>query len=97
MDANRLVRSRPLRLVVALAYATTFVWLMPRNAYAVPALMIALGIPLIFRFVPPNLFYGQRTLRTLKGPEEHWYRQNVITGVAMVLIGVVWLLVLVVR
>jgi hypothetical protein len=97
MDADRPVRSKPLRLVVALAYATLFVWLMPRNAYAVPVLLIALGIPLIFRLVPRNLFYGQRTLRTLRGPEEHWYGQNVISGVAMVLIGIVWLLVLAVR
>ena len=97
MDANRLVSSKPLRLVVALSYATLFVWLMPRIAYGVPVLFIALGIPLMFRLVPRNPFYGQRTLRTLRGPEEHWYRQNVITGVAMVLIGIVWMLVLAVR
>ena len=66
----------------------------PRNAYTAPILFIALGIPLIFRLVPRNLFWGQRTLRTLRGPEEHWYRQNVITGVAMTHIGTVWLIVL---
>jgi hypothetical protein len=94
MDANRLVRSKPFRHVVALAYATLLVVYVPRNAYTLPILLIALGIPLIFRLVPRNLFWGQRTLRTLRGPEEHWYRQNVITGVAMTLIGVLWLIVL---
>jgi hypothetical protein len=62
-----------------------------RTAAAVPLLMIALGVPLVFRLVPRNWFYGQRTLRTLRGPEEIWYRQNTITGVAMLLIGIVWL------
>jgi hypothetical protein len=97
MDANRIVRSKPLRLVVALTYATLLVWLMPRTAYAIPVLLIALGLPLIFRLVPRNWFYGQRDWRTLRGSEETWYRQNTITGVAMTLIGVVWLAVLAVR
>jgi hypothetical protein len=55
-------------------------------------------VPLTFRLVPRNIFYGMRTWRTLvTGPDEHWYRQNVITGVAMVGIGLVWLTVLFVR
>ncbi len=97
MDASRLVRSKNLRLVVFLTYAVLLLVYMPRNAVTVPVLMIALGLPLAFRLVPRNLFYGQRTLRTLRGPEETWYMQNVITGVAMLLIGVVWLVVLAVR
>lgn len=97
MDVNRIVKSKNLRHVVALTYATLLLVYMPRNAFTAPFLFIALGIPLIFRLVPRNLFWGQRTLRTLKGPEEHWYRQNVITGVAMTFIGIVWLIVLAVR
>jgi hypothetical protein len=97
MDANRLVRSKPLRLVVFLAYAGLLLVYTPRNAVTVPVLMIALGLPLAFRLVPRNLFYGQRDWRTLRGREETWYMQNVITGVAMVLIGSVWLAVLAVR
>ena len=97
MDANRLVRSKPFRLVVALSYATLLLWLVPRTASAVPVLLVALGLPLIFRLVPRNWLYGQRDWRTLRGPEETWYKQNTITGVAMVLIGLVWLVVLVVR
>jgi hypothetical protein len=80
-----------------MAYALLLLVYMPRNAFTAPILLIALGIPLIFRLVPRNLFWGQRTLRTLRGPEEHWYRQNVITGAAMTLIGIVWLMVLAVR
>jgi hypothetical protein len=97
MDANRFIRSKNLRLVVFLAYALLLLVYMPRNAGTVPVLMIALGLPLAFRLVPRNLFYGQRDWRTLRGPEETWYMQNVITGVAMLLIGTVWLIVLAVR
>lgn len=97
MDASRLVRSKPLRLVLALSYATLLLWLMPRTAYAIPLLFIALGWPLIFRLVPRNWLYGQRDWRTLRGTEETWYMQNTITGVAMVLIGLVWLVVLAIR
>ena len=97
MDANRLVRSKPLRLVVALAYATAFVWLIPRTPAATPLLMIALGTPLVFRLVPRNWLYGMRTPLTMRGAEETWYRQNTITGVAMIVVGVVWLVVLAAR
>lgn len=97
MDASRIAKSKNLRLVVFLAYAALVLVYMPRNAVTVPLLMIALGLPLAFRLVPRNLFYGQRDWRTLRGREETWYMQNVITGVAMLLIGTVWLVVLAVR
>jgi hypothetical protein len=96
MDANRLVRSKPFRQVVALTYVTLLLVYVPRNGFTAPIFLFALGIPLIFRLVPQNLLWGQRTLRTLRD-EEHWYRQNVITGVAATLIGIVWLTVLAVR
>jgi hypothetical protein len=47
-----------------------------------------------FRLVPRNYLYGTRTSRSLWTTEEVWYRQNVITGVFMVGIGVTWLVVL---
>jgi hypothetical protein len=96
MDANQIVRSKPFRHVVALTYVTLLLVYVPRNAYTAPIFFLALGIPLIFRLVPQNLLWGQRTLRTFRD-EEHWYRQNVITGVAATLIGIVWLIVLGVR
>ena len=97
MDAHRLESSKPLRLAAAIAYAALLVWLLPTTAATGPILMIGLGLPLVFRLVPRNWLYGMRTPRTLLTTNETWYRQNLITGVAMVLIGVVWLAVLAVR
>lgn len=89
--------SKRVRLIVALVYATSLVgltfWLLPKSPATVPMLMIALGLPLVFRLVPRNYLYGMRSPRTLWTTEDTWYRQNVITGVVMVGIGVFWLLV----
>jgi hypothetical protein len=38
-----------------------------------------------------------RSPRTLWTTEETWYRQNVITGVVMVTVGIVWLAVVAAR
>lgn len=73
------------------------VWLVPKNETTGPILLIALGLPLIFRLVPRNWLYGTRTLRTLRGPEEAWYRQNIITGAVMVIVGVIWSVVVAAR
>ena len=100
MDANSVVTTKRLQLVIALLYATTVtagIWALGESAVSVPLLMIALGAPLIFRFVPRNYLYGMRFPRTLWTTEETWYRQNTITGVAMVLVGIVWLIVVAVR
>lgn len=97
MEATTRGPSTLLRLAVALAYPLLLWWIVPKNETTGPILLIALGLPLIFRLVPRNLLYGTRTLRTLRGPEETWYRQNVITGVAMVLIGVIWSVVIAAR
>ena len=86
-----------MRLLGALVYATSTVavalWMLPKSAATLPLLFIALGLPLVFRLVPRNYVYGTRTPRSLRTTEETWYRQNVITGVFMVGIGVVWLVV----
>src|SRR5262245_52682966 len=93
--------SKSARLVVAIAYAAAVtalaVWLFPRSAATGPLLFIALGLPLAFRLVPRNYLYGMRSPRTLWTTEETWYVQNVITGVVMVAIGVLWLLTLAVK
>ena len=100
MDANHLVGSKRARLVVAVIYASSLcalaVWL-SKSMVTVPSLMIALGLPLVFRLVPRNYLYGMRSPRTLWTTEEIWYQQNVITGVVMVAIGLIWLAVLVAR
>ena len=97
VTAIQLLGSKWIRLALALLYATALVWWTPRTNTATPVLLIALGWPLIFRLVPRNWLYGMRTPRTLWGSEETWYRQNVITGVVMVLIGAIWLGVLATR
>jgi hypothetical protein len=93
--------SNRVRLVVAYAYAAAVcavaTWLLQRKAALVPLVFIALGLPLVFRLVPRNYLYGMRSPRTLWTTEETWYLQNVITGLAMVAIGMIWLIVLAVR
>ena len=66
-------------------------------AVSMPLLLIALGLPLAFRLVPRNWLYGMRSPRTLLTTEETWYRQNVITGVACIAMGTIWLAVLAVK
>ena len=93
--------SKRLRLLLALVYcvvvASAAVWVLPRTGATVPLLMVALGVPLMFRLVPRNYFYGMRSPRTLWTTEEAWYRQNIITGVVMVGGGLIWLVVPAVR
>ena len=93
--------AKHVRLATAYAYAAAVcalaTWLLPRKAALVPLVFIALGLPLVFRLVPRNYLYGMRSPRTLWTTEETWYVQNVITGLAMVAIGTVWLIVLAVR
>jgi hypothetical protein len=55
---------------------------------ALPALTLALGIPLILRLVPPNRFYGFRTATSYSSTDA-WYRINFATGLALVAAGVV--------
>lgn len=97
MDARPVAR-RWVRLIGALVHATLTLalamWLFPKSSATLPILFIALGLPLLFRLVPRNYLYGTRTSRSLWTTEEIWYRQNVITGIFMVGIGVIWLVVL---
>src|SRR6516165_5030910 len=55
---------------------------------ALPALTLALGIPLILRLVPPNRFYGFRTATSYSSPDA-WYQINFATGLALVAAGAV--------
>ncbi len=97
MSANAFIRSQRVRRVVAVLYPVLLMVFAPRTPATAPLLLIALGLPLVFRLVPRNWLYGMRTPRTLKGSEETWYIQNTITGWAMVIIGLGWLTVLAFR
>jgi len=84
-----------MRMVAAWLYAVgvagLLLWVLPRTATTMPIILILLGLPLMLRMVPRNYLYGMRSPRTLWTTEETWYRQNTITGVVMVGIGVIWL------
>ena len=54
---------------------------------ATGAIMIAVGIPLAKRKVPPNHTYGLRTSATL-GDERVWYEANARSGIGFILGGV---------
>jgi hypothetical protein len=98
---SQVLGSNWIRFLAALAYAalatTLLIWVLPRTAATAPAVLILLGLPLAFRLVPRNTLYGMRSPRTLWTTEETWYRQNLITGVAMIAIGVIWIVVIGVR
>lgn len=59
---------------------------------ALPLITIATAIPLVFQKVPPNLFYGFRTPKTLATPDV-WYRANFLGGVNLLVASVLCLLV----
>jgi uncharacterized membrane protein len=50
--------------------------------------IVALSVPLILRWVPPNGFYGFRVRRTLSDPTL-WYAANAFAGWALLVSGLV--------
>ena len=62
-------------------------FLMASN-YFVGGLLCVLCVPMIFRKIPPNRFYGFRTAKTLSD-ERIWYEANAIGGRWLFLAGVV--------
>jgi hypothetical protein len=94
-EPRRPLLTKRMRMVTAVTYAGgvagLLLWVLPRAGATMPAILILLGLPLIFRMVPRNYLYGMRSPRTLWTTEETWYRQNTITGIVMVVIGVLWL------
>lgn len=95
MSANRLGVSR--RSIHAYLYATISIGvvalLLPRTPATPPLLLIALCIPLIFRLVPRNRFYGLRTPWTMNASEEAWYRHNMIAALVVTAASVAWVVV----
>jgi hypothetical protein len=55
--------------------------------FGLPAVTFVLGLPLAFRWVPPNRLYGFRTSTTYSSLDA-WYQINFATGVALVAGGV---------
>ena len=67
-------------------------WFVFGMCYAPGVLMIAMGIPLYGRRVPPNMFYGVRLESTL-ADESVWYDINARGGRDGVVFGAFYLLV----
>jgi uncharacterized membrane protein len=57
------------------------------------ALIFLLGIPLVFKLVPPNRLYGFRTRKTLSRPDI-WYPANGFAGYALMLAAAVTALII---
>jgi uncharacterized membrane protein len=57
---------------------------------AVPVALILLAIPLILEKIPRNPLYGFRTAYTMSS-DEVWFRANKISGIALLIAGLVWL------
>jgi uncharacterized membrane protein len=55
-----------------------------------PLIIIALAIPMVLGIVPPNGIYGFRTPYTMSS-DEVWYRANRVSGIALVVSGVIWI------
>jgi hypothetical protein len=78
-------------LIGTLVIVGLMVWFVPGSTPARdPLIVILLGWPLVFGLVPRNWLYGLRTPYTMQS-DERWYPQNLITGIALIAWGVVWL------
>lgn len=51
----------------------------PISMYVPTAIIAAISLPLAFKLVPPNRFYGIRTARSMSD-EDIWYRTNCFGG-----------------
>ena len=60
--------------------------------FGLPVITIATALPLALQKVPPNLWYGFRTRRTLSDPNV-WYRANYLGGMDLLYSGIVALIV----
>jgi len=55
--------------------------------YVIPLLFVVLGIPLVLDLVPPNIYYGFRTTKTLSSPDI-WYKINHLLGWGLIVAGI---------
>ncbi len=61
------------------------------TSVTVGIIFFVLGIPFIFKLIPPNPLYGFRTRSTLDN-EELWYPVNKNAGIDMVVLGIIFIL-----
>jgi uncharacterized membrane protein len=53
-------------------------------AYALPAVIVLISVPMVLGIVPPNAYYGFRTTKT-RSSREIWYPANRASGWFMIL------------
>jgi hypothetical protein len=56
--------------------------------FGIPLVTILVALPLVMQKVPPNLWYGFRTRRTLSD-SKLWYRANYLGGVGLLYASIV--------
>lgn len=56
------------------------------GGYFISILYVVLGLPLAFRMVSPNSWYGVRTANTLQDPNV-WYSTNYTAGLSFIASG----------
>lgn len=61
---------------------------MPWPIVLTALLIIVLSVPLIYRRIPKNSFYGLRTPKTMAGSEAEWLAANQIAGRALCAAGI---------
>jgi len=54
--------------------------------------VVLVSLPLAFKKIPKNNFYGIRTSRAMSGSSEQWYAVNQTGGYALAIAGVITLL-----
>jgi drug/metabolite transporter (DMT)-like permease len=59
----------------------------PWTIFAVSVILMLVSVPLIFKRVPKNNFYGLRTTRTLNGTDAEWLAANYKAGIALCFAG----------
>ena len=61
--------------------------------FVIPSILIALvALPLVFRWIPRQSFYGVRTVKTLAS-DEIWYPVNCFAGVLMIMSSAIYIIV----
>lgn len=60
--------------------------------FGLPVVTIAIALPLVMEKIPPNLWYGFRTRKTLSDPVI-WYRANYLGGMDLLFAGIIAILI----
>ena len=72
-------------------YLNGFARMTSRQPFLIPAVIfLVFSVPLVFRWVPRNRWYGVRTRRTLAN-DAVWYASNRFCGIALIASSIIYL------